>query len=191
MAPQALTLTGNGLLRVLQTPLKVCTPIVDPMKGPDRMTEEIAGIWDTGATGSVITQKVVDALELKPISFTNVNTASGQEMSPVYLADFVLPNGVVVQGLRVTLGKLAGADVLIGMDVIAIGDFTITNFEGKTKMTFRLPSMAEVDYVKELQSQNAQVVDEKGQPLSRKERRKLEREKLKEMKRRQKDVAVN
>jgi hypothetical protein len=31
--------------------------------------------------------------------------------------------------------------VLIGMDIITRGDFTVTNFEGKTIMSFRMPSL--------------------------------------------------
>ena len=135
----------------MQSEIKVCPPIVDQKKGPDKITDCI-GVWDTGATGSVITQKVVDSLGIKPIGMTNVNTADGQSISPVYLVDFVFPNKVVIQGLRVTLGKLANFDALIGMDVINVGDFSITNVGGKTKMSFRTPSMVEIDYVEELKS---------------------------------------
>jgi hypothetical protein len=41
------------------------------------------------------------------------------------------------------------------MDVINRGDFAITNFEGKTKMSFRVPSGVETDYVKQAQVRKA------------------------------------
>ena len=41
--------------------------------------------------------------------------------------------------------------VLIGMDVIGFGDFAITNVNGITKVSFRIPSIAEIDYVMESQ----------------------------------------
>lgn len=185
---QALTLTGDGLLRVLQTPLRVCTPILDKKKGPDAITDEIAAVWDTGASGSVITQNVVDALKIQPTGMTQVNTASGQEVSPVYLVDFMLPNAVIIQGLRVTLGKLANFDVLIGMDVINVGDFSITNVNQKTKMTFRVPSSVEIDYVKEMEESNAMLTDESGQPLTRQQRRLREREQFKKWRTENKDA---
>ncbi|HYH74889.1 MAG TPA: retroviral-like aspartic protease family protein [Candidatus Saccharimonadales bacterium] len=173
---QALTIKSNGgLLRVLSCPIKVCTPILDKSKGPDKITDDVLGIWDTGASGSVITQAVVDKLQLQPVSFTLVNTASEENVkSPVYLVDFVLPNGVVLQGLRVTLGKLANAQVLIGMDVINVGDLSITNNKNCTVMTFGVPSTREIDYVKELQPSQGQVVQ-----LSRQQRRQQEREQQK------------
>ncbi len=36
------------------------------------------------------------------------------------------------------------------MDIIALGDFSITNHEGVTCMSFRYPSCHELDYVKNL-----------------------------------------
>lgn len=172
---QSLTLSSNGgLLRVLATPLTICTPILDKAKGPEK-SSAVKAIWDTGASGSVVTQRVVDELKIQPVGMVKVHTASGQETSPVYLVDFALPNGVVLQGLRVTLGKLAGADALIGMDVIVMGDFSITNMHGKTIMSFRVPSCTEIDYVKEYQDA---ARENSGQSLSRQQRRQLEREQL-------------
>ncbi|MCY7409416.1 MAG: SEC-C domain-containing protein [Chitinophagales bacterium] len=37
------------------------------------------------------------------------------------------------------------------MDIIAMGDFSITNLDGNTCMSFRMPSLHEIDYVKNLQ----------------------------------------
>lgn len=39
-----------------------------------------------------------------------------------------------------------GIDVLIGMDVISKGDFAISNYNGKTQFSFRIPSQNDVDY---------------------------------------------
>ena len=39
--------------------------------------------------------------------------------------------------------------VLIGMDVICLGDFSITNVGGQTWMSFRTPSCVAIDYVVE------------------------------------------
>ncbi len=41
-------------------------------------------------------------------------------------------------------------EALIGMDVITLGDFSITNHNGSTCMSFRVPSGHEIDYVKNL-----------------------------------------
>mgnify|MGYP003298516742 CR=1 FL=1 len=74
------------------------------------------------------------------------------------------PDGTTIDtqnGFTITTGANAGkcigwnvymnndGDVLIGMDVIRYGDFTISNYNGKTKMSFRIPSIQETDYVEE------------------------------------------
>jgi len=114
----------------------------------------IKGLWDTGATGSVITQKVVDALQLKAISMTKVNTASGESIQPVYLVGIGLPNKIMFNHVRVTQAPLTGGfDVLVGMDIIHRGDFAITNHNGKTVFSFRIPSVKIIDFVTEDKSQ--------------------------------------
>ena len=39
--------------------------------------------------------------------------------------------------------------MLIGMDIINLGDFAITNKNGNTKFTFEIPSSRDIDFVKE------------------------------------------
>ena len=54
------------------------------------------------------------------------------------------------RGLPVNLGRLSGeAEVLIGMDIINRGDFAVTNRDGRTKFSFRIPSQADIDFVAE------------------------------------------
>lgn len=153
---RALTLSSGGNLRILTSVLKVYTPVLDQSKGPDKQTADLVGIWDTGASGTMITQRVVDELDIKPIGRTEVHHAQGTDESPVFLVDIQLPMMVVIQSLAVTLGKLpTGVDVLIGMDVIGTGDFAITNVGGLTTMSFRVPSQVKIDYVAESNAINA------------------------------------
>ena len=71
-------------------------------------------IWDTGATRSVISQKVVDACGLEAIGVQKVYHAQGEASDvEAFLVNIGLPNNVEFQGLRVTLGVLRSADVLI------------------------------------------------------------------------------
>jgi predicted aspartyl protease len=117
--------------------------------------EQFVGIWDTGATGSVITKKIIDAVGLQPTGQTQVGTAGGTVITNTYLVNLTLPMGLMIPNLVVTEGNLTGADALIGMDVITLGDFTITNLKGHTVMNFRVPSMVEYNYVSEGDKYNA------------------------------------
>jgi hypothetical protein len=145
--PQALTLRGDGLLPVLCTDCWI-SQAFDPTKGEAQKPHStFKAIWDTGATGSVVTQYVVDTLSLKPIRLAVVQTAPGTHRTEVYLVNIILPNGVQFHTVHVSRGDITGTEVLIGMDIITTGDFAITNLGGKTVMSFRWPSMAKIDFV--------------------------------------------
>lgn len=146
MQPFAFTIKSNsGILNQLTTMVNVVVPNT-------KNANQVKAIWDTGATASVITENVVKALGLIPTGMSHVHTANGPTIQSTYIVDIVLPNGLKVRDVTVT-GATAlsgGCDVLIGMDIIALGDLSITNHKGCTCMSFRIPSMHEIDYVKNL-----------------------------------------
>jgi len=141
-------------------------------------------IWDTGATNSVVTEKVVKELGLKPISKTEVHGVGDPKIENVHLVNLYLPNKMVVGYVRVTeCNNLSGGgDILIGMDIIGMGDFAVTNINERTIMSYRLPSVKEIDFVKV-----AQI--EKGKLKKRilgKEKKLLNKKRKKERKNRKK-----
>ena len=107
-------------------------------------------IWDTGAYRSVITQEVVDACGLIPTGIEPIRGVSGIVDAETYLIAIELENQVYYPNMRVTKGQFEdGPAVLIGMDIINTGDFTVTNFKGTTKFSFRMPSQKHIDFVQE------------------------------------------
>ena len=61
-----------------------------------------------------------------------------------------LPNHVIIPDLLVVRAQTQDhTDVIIGMDVIRLCDFSITNAGGKTIFSFRTPSVASTDFVEE------------------------------------------
>lgn len=62
-----------------------------------------------------------------------------------------MPNNLVIPSVRVTECADNAGDfgVIIGMDVITMGDFSITNYDSKTTVSFRIPSIKTIDYVEE------------------------------------------
>lgn len=153
MQQHALTLKGNGISNVLVSEVMVQVPFIGQSESP--LSVKVNGIWDTGATNSVINKTIADKLGLKPISMAQVHTASHTINANVYLVNILLPSNVGIQNVRVTEGLIQGADMLIGMDIINIGDFSITNHNGVTVMSFRTPSCCEVDYVREINIANS------------------------------------
>ncbi len=108
------------------------------------------GLWDTGATNTVISKRIVERLELPAISKTKVFGVSGVFETTTHVVDLWLPNYFVIRRVPATQGILGeDCDVLIGMDIITGGDFTISNFQGKTTISYRRPSKAITDYVRQ------------------------------------------
>lgn len=107
--------------------------------------------WDTGATNTCISEEIAEHYNLKPVSFAQSKTPSGTLTAPIYFIDIILNNEVVLSKWMVMGSKIGaqGIDILIGMDVISKGDFAISNFNGKTQFSFRLPSQQDVDYKEE------------------------------------------
>lgn len=147
---KAFTLKNEkGLLNMLKTYCGVSKPFNPKVENSIPKMHQFLGLWDTGASGSVISKAVIDRLNLKPISVAKVYHANGESFANVFAINLILPNQVGFHFVKVTEGILAGFDLIIGMDIITTGDFSITNFDSKTTFSFRVPSLKEVDFVKE------------------------------------------
>ncbi|MCK4411520.1 retroviral-like aspartic protease family protein [Candidatus Bipolaricaulota bacterium] len=150
-AVSAFTTSSNrGLRNVLQNKVEI-TAGFDPKKtsaNKQPSFKTFTAIWDTGATGSVITEKVVDQCVLKPTGMTDTRHADGEVRAEVYRVNILLPNNVAFSNVRVTKLRLAGSDALIGMDIMNQGDFAVTNTEGQTVFSFQIPSIQRIDFVK-------------------------------------------
>src|SRR4051812_30142169 len=120
--PSAFSVTAKGSLRELVTKCGIIAAF--PGDAPPvghAPYGEFDAVWDTGATSSVISQRVVDHCQLKPISIAEVHTANGSCWSEVFLVNVRLPNGIGFRDVRVTNQRLLGHPVLIGMDIICQG----------------------------------------------------------------------
>ena len=104
--------------------------------------------WDTGATGTCISKGIVSRLNLQPTGMINVQTPSGIGTMNKYMVNLTLNNEVTILNLPVMDSEIGnqGIDVLIGMDIISMGDFAVSNFSGKTQFSFRIPSQEHVEY---------------------------------------------
>lgn len=162
MQYQAFTLKSDaGLLRELKTECGVSVAFDTNSGQPHPPVKKYIGLWDTGATGSVITKRVAEELGLISVGKARVCHANGECTVDQYFINLLLPNSSGVQVLKVTEGILNGFDVLIGMDVICNGDFCISNFNNKTTFTFRIPSVQEIDFVAQHNSHTPVAVGKK------------------------------
>ncbi len=84
------------------------------------------------------------------MDYVHVATASGIEHVPTYFTHLFLPNGLKFLNWELMQFQYTGdeSDLIIGMDIITKGDFSITNLNGQTLCSFRLPSLHALDYEK-------------------------------------------
>ena len=102
---------------------------------------------DTGATISAITKRVAADLGLPTEARIPIQHAGGVSDMPQHYVNLLLPNNVIMVGRAVAQLPLTDYDVIVGMDIISEGDFAISNCNGKTTFTFRMPSVQEFDFV--------------------------------------------
>lgn len=141
------TSASNGLANVLKSSVKIGQAF-NPTKGnPPPSLNEFNAIWDTGATNTVITPHVVSTCGLAATGKIKMQAVNSIEIKPTYLISIMLPNQVGVPSIRVAEGDIQGADLLIGMDIIGLGDFAVSNFDRKTVFSFRMPSRERIDFV--------------------------------------------
>ena len=101
-------------------------------------------IWDTGANASAISLAVARKLGLMPVSTAFFATANGRCEMPMYMVDLTLPNGHCLKNIMVSGLNLGVCDALVGMDIITLGDFHLTNGNGMV-FKFAIPPESNKD----------------------------------------------
>ena len=88
---------------------------------------------------TLVTKTVVERLGLKARAKASVYTPSGLIDVDVFYVNILLYDTAEITELPVTCGILDDEiDLLIGMDVISKGSFSVVNENGQTVFTFKL-----------------------------------------------------
>lgn len=107
-------------------------------------------IWDTGASNTHITENVIEAFEMESSGTKKAICHSGEILLSTYTVTIGLPtnalleNHIVYSTTNMTI-KDFDIGLVIGMDIIRLGDFHFDNCEEKTIFTFRHPFDGERD----------------------------------------------
>lgn len=135
-------LTNCGVSRAMSGPLFQGEVSIPPMVS-------CKALWDTGATTSAISSRLVSKLGLVPSSKAFIHSPAGPLTVNVFSVDVLLSaGGEVISSLPVVSVNLdESVDFLIGMDIITLGDFAITNMDQKTTFSFRIPSTETIDFM--------------------------------------------
>jgi hypothetical protein len=84
---------------------------------------------------------------------TSILGVTGSQEVQQFVIDLELPNKIKLLEIPAVESQTLGFnrrrrpfDFIIGMDVIQLGDFAFTNVRGRSMVSFRIPSIANIDY---------------------------------------------
>jgi hypothetical protein len=124
--------------------------------GDSNLSFNARAVWDTGAMRSVVTPQVVSSLALAYVDFVTVTGVNNVSRAPVVLVSVILPNSIRITGLKAVVSDMRqGIDMLIGMDIISMGDLALSNGDGKTFFSFAIPPFPDkIDFVDKAEALN-------------------------------------
>lgn len=105
---------------------------------------DCVAFWDTGASGSCVSQKIIDMMKIPQCNEVKVYSHQGGTLKPQYKVILILPNEEFIFDVPVVPGdyshfKDKEVGVVIGMDIIQTGEFNLDCTNGKMIFTFRQP----------------------------------------------------
>ena len=116
----------------------------------------MVALWDTGATCTCISETVAQQMSLVRVNQRELTVANNKKhMADVYCVKLQM-GALIIENMEVCGLPMDGKreNMIIGMDVISMGDLAITNYQGQTFLTFRVPSVEKIDYVEEIGQYN-------------------------------------
>lgn len=150
MKQEAFTVSGDGILNRIIVPVVVISE--------SGKQKEFPALIDTGATNTCVSSEVAKELQLVSVGTIENHTANGKAVVNTYVVDLTLCNGRMhIQKnkvIEVNLKEQTGVEMLIGMDILRHGDFSMSNKGGITQASFRVPSLLTADYIPEANTHN-------------------------------------
>jgi hypothetical protein len=148
---KSFTVSANGTLAEIVIEAGLSLPLLPTDPIPEAPSVVVRSLWDTGSTSCAITEETASKLGLVPIGKAEVHHAGGSTIQNVYSMSLFLPNEFIIPYIRATECKSTQGnfDFIVGMDIITLGDFSITNVQQRTTVSFRMPSVETIDYVKQ------------------------------------------
>jgi hypothetical protein len=97
-------------------------------------------LWDTGAAISAITPRIQQELELVQIGTKYIHGVTGTSNVPIVLLTLELPNDLLKQNVEVAVcGFSNNVGMIIGMNIITLGDFALLHGNNRTEFSFTIP----------------------------------------------------
>jgi predicted aspartyl protease len=139
---RAFTIVYEEIAIEISTPIRL-EPIYTTDKNLIGTQLEIEALWDTGATMTCVKPSLRDKLKLRQSELVESITMSGiggdVEADGTLVSIWLTPD-FAIELCPVYVTDFPGdEELLIGMDIISMGDFAVCNADGKTSVSFAIP----------------------------------------------------
>jgi len=107
-------------------------------------------IWDTGASMSVVTPEIKNKLKVSPIDKKTIAGVHSTQIVDIVFITLELPNNVIKKNIEVAVCNIpSNVGMILGMDIIALGDFALSHGNDQTLLSFAVPPFQEkIDFSK-------------------------------------------
>jgi predicted aspartyl protease len=154
---KALTVKAPGIARSIVLPIVANQSEIRCRKfGIEKIEADVYGLVDTGATNTSISNKLAASLNLKAVEQCKVATAGGIHIANVYSIEISIKDMIKFTNIKAAeFVKNDKFDIIIGMDILTLGDLAITNHDHRTVVSFRVPpDTVHIDYVAAVNDDN-------------------------------------
>jgi hypothetical protein len=130
---------------------KIITPVtLHAVSFNSSLSLSTNALWDTGASMSAITPEIKDKLKVTPVDKKTIAGIHSTQVVDVVLVTVELPNSVIKKNIKVAVCNItSNVGMIIGMDIISLGDFALSNGDGQTLLSFAVPPFQEkIDFSK-------------------------------------------
>jgi predicted aspartyl protease len=107
-------------------------------------------LWDTGASMSAITPEIKDKLGVTPVDKKTIAGIHSTQVVDVVFITLELPNKVIKKNIKVAVCNITSdVGMILGMDIISMGDFAMSNGNDQTLFSFAVPPFQDkIDFSK-------------------------------------------
>ena len=141
--PEALYYKFSGIQKRIITPVNIYNTLCDKQK----FSLENA-LWDTGATISAITPKLVKELNFIPAGTMAISGITGALDVEFILAAIQLPDGIFRQNIKMAVCDFSqNINIILGMDIITLGDFELFHGNNCTVFSFVSPPSSKIKFI--------------------------------------------
>lgn len=145
--PESFTKQYDSAVLELHSKCAIRIPIPNKIAAMPVEVKDLVILWDTGSSHCSIDQKLAEDLGLIHFDSTTVYGVDDKPIiSYMYLIDLILlnENGEVALEFPSTvvysLPAIRNSHLILGMNIINQGDFTVTHYNRNTVLSFTRPS---------------------------------------------------